>query len=191
MANLCKPIHDIMNYSTSICPFESGKCGKEGKKLQKFEYLVNENSFLDEIKNFFIVFEGLLFGEKIKICWKIADRSFKNFTVFSAMQWVLSWWKYQALDIRSGKYIDSMTPLTRKKVKPINNSALRDHLLHCNYLPSCDIVSILGHENKKFLSEVKESLLIMKDKTSLKESLVLHLCSNLIKYPKDFWFISW
>ena len=30
-ANLCKPIHDIINYSTSICPFESGKCGKEGK----------------------------------------------------------------------------------------------------------------------------------------------------------------
>ena len=51
-ANLCKPIHDI-NYSTSICPFESGKCGKEGKKLQKFEYLENEKSFLDEIKNIF------------------------------------------------------------------------------------------------------------------------------------------
>ena len=32
-----KPIHDIINYSTSICPFESGKCGKEEEKLQKFE----------------------------------------------------------------------------------------------------------------------------------------------------------
>ena len=31
--------------------FEPGKCGKEGKKLQKFEYLENEKSFLDEIKN--------------------------------------------------------------------------------------------------------------------------------------------
>ena len=51
--NLCKPIHDIINYSTSICPFESGKCGKEGKKLQKFEYLENEKSFLDEMKNIF------------------------------------------------------------------------------------------------------------------------------------------
>ena len=51
-ANLCKPIHDIINYSTSICPLESGKCGKEGEKLQKFEYLENEKSFLDEIKNF-------------------------------------------------------------------------------------------------------------------------------------------
>ena len=41
------------NYSTSICPFESGKCGKEGKELQKFEYLENEKSFSDEIKNIF------------------------------------------------------------------------------------------------------------------------------------------
>ena len=52
-ANLCKPIHDIINYSTSICPFESGKCGKEGKRLQKVEHLENEKSFLDEIKNIF------------------------------------------------------------------------------------------------------------------------------------------
>ena len=44
---------------------DSGKCGKEGKNLQKFEYLENEKSFLDE--TFFIVFEGLLFDEKIKI----------------------------------------------------------------------------------------------------------------------------
>ena len=51
--NLCKPIYDIINYSTSICPSESGKCGKEGKLLQKFEYLENEKSFLDEIKNIF------------------------------------------------------------------------------------------------------------------------------------------
>ena len=40
-------------YSTFICPFESGKCGKEGKKLQKLEYLENEKRFLDEIKNIF------------------------------------------------------------------------------------------------------------------------------------------
>ena len=52
-ANLGKAIPDIINYSTSICPFLSGKCGKEGKKLQKFEYLKNEKSFLDEIKNTF------------------------------------------------------------------------------------------------------------------------------------------
>ena len=32
--------------------------------IQKFEYLENEKSFLDEIKKSFIVFERLLFGEK-------------------------------------------------------------------------------------------------------------------------------
>ena len=46
-------MHDIINYSTSICPAKSGKCGKEGKNLQKFEYLENEKSFFDEIKNVF------------------------------------------------------------------------------------------------------------------------------------------
>ena len=50
---VCKFVDDTMNYSTSICPFESGNCGKEGKKLQKFEYLENEKSFSDEIKNIF------------------------------------------------------------------------------------------------------------------------------------------
>ena len=30
-----------------------GKCGKEGEKLQKIEYLENKKSFLDEIKRTF------------------------------------------------------------------------------------------------------------------------------------------
>ena len=38
--------------------------GKKVKtKIQKFEYLENEKSFLDEIKTFFVVFEGVSFGE--------------------------------------------------------------------------------------------------------------------------------
>ena len=53
---LCKSIHDIINYSTSIRPFESGKCKKEGKKSQKLEYLRNKKSFLDEIKIIFHIF---------------------------------------------------------------------------------------------------------------------------------------
>ena len=51
--NLCKSVYNIINYSTSICPFESGKCGKVGKKSPNFEYIENEKSFLDEIKNIF------------------------------------------------------------------------------------------------------------------------------------------
>ena len=49
-------ICNYVNYSTSICLFESGKCGKEGKKLQKFEYLENEKTFFDEIKSIFYSF---------------------------------------------------------------------------------------------------------------------------------------
>ena len=44
-ANLCKSFHDIIFYSTPVCPFESGKCGKEGKKSQKSEHLENEKTF--------------------------------------------------------------------------------------------------------------------------------------------------
>ena len=53
--NLDKPIHEIINYSTFICPFKSGlkRIGKEWKKLQKIEYLHNEKSFLDDIKHIF------------------------------------------------------------------------------------------------------------------------------------------
>ena len=46
-------MHDIINYSTSTCPFGSGNCGKEEEKIQKIEYLEKEKSFLDEIKNTF------------------------------------------------------------------------------------------------------------------------------------------
>ena len=46
----------FINYSTFMCPFESGKCGKEGKISQKPEYLENENSFIGEIKNIFYSF---------------------------------------------------------------------------------------------------------------------------------------
>ena len=36
-AILCKSMYSIINYSTSICPFEFGKCGKEEEQLQRFE----------------------------------------------------------------------------------------------------------------------------------------------------------
>ena len=34
--------------------------------MQKYEYIDNEKSFLDEIKKIFIVFEGLSFSGKYK-----------------------------------------------------------------------------------------------------------------------------
>ena len=74
------------------------------------------------------------------------------------------------LDIRSGEHLGE-SPLTGKKAKPINNSVVCDNLLHCNYLPSFDNFTILAHENKKFLLEIKESLLIMRDKPSLHRNI--------------------
>ena len=49
-----------------MCHFESEKCEKEGKQLQKLEYLETENFFLIN-KNILLLFEGLSFGEKIKM----------------------------------------------------------------------------------------------------------------------------
>ena len=64
-----------------------------------------------------------------------------------------------------------MSPFTGKKVKLIKNSDVRDHLLHCNYSPSFEYFNILTYENKKFLLEIKESLLIMRDKPLLNRSI--------------------
>ena len=74
------------------------------------------------------------------------------------------------LDIRSGEHI-GVSLLTGKKVKPSDNSAICDHLLYCNFLPSFDNFSVLDHENKKYLLEIKETLLIMRDKPSLNRNI--------------------
>ena len=81
------------------------------------------------------------------------------------------------LDIRSGEHI-GVSPLTKKKFKPSNNSAICDHLLHCNFLPSFDNFNVLAHENKKHLLEIKEILLTKRDKPLLNtniNSAPLHL----------------
>ena len=71
-ANLWKPIHEIINYSISICPFESGKCGKEEQKLQKIEHLENEKNFLDETDNIFYSFSRAITWWKNKNLIKIS-----------------------------------------------------------------------------------------------------------------------
>ena len=64
-----------------------------------------------------------------------------------------------------------MSPLTGKKVKPSSNSAVCDHLFHCNLLPFFDNFSVLAHENKKYLLEIIESLLITREKPSLNRNI--------------------
>ena len=73
------------------------------------------------------------------------------------------------LNVRIGEHI-GISPLARKKVKP-RDSAVSDHLLLCNHSPSFDNFSVLTKENKKFILELKESLLIMRDKPSLNRNI--------------------
>ena len=49
------------NYYSYIWRFESDKCGKEEKKIQKIEYLENEKSFLDNTKSIFHKFWNAFF----------------------------------------------------------------------------------------------------------------------------------
>ena len=55
-----------------------------------------------------------------------------------------------------------VSPLTKKQVKPKNNF-VADHLLFCNYSASFDDFSSITRENKNYLQELKENLLIMRD----------------------------
>ena len=72
-------------------------------------------------------------------------------------------------NVRTGEHT-GISPLTRKQVEP-KNSSVADHLLLCNHSASYDNFSILTRENKKFLLELKESLLIMRDKPSLNRNI--------------------
>ena len=61
--------------------------------------------------------------------------------------------------VRSGEHI-GISPLTLKKTRPSKESAIRDHLLNCNNIPSFEEFTILANGNNKFVLEIKESLLI-------------------------------
>ena len=63
----------------------------------------------------------------------------------------------ETINVRIGEHI-GISPLTRRQVKP-KNSSVADNLLLCNHSASYDNFSILTHENKKFLLELKERLI--------------------------------
>ena len=74
-ANLCEPIPDIISYFTSICPFESETCEKEGKTgkpavLELLELLLNCKWFLKNPWN----------NEFLRICsWNVLEFYFSSF----------------------------------------------------------------------------------------------------------------
>ena len=73
------------------------------------------------------------------------------------------------LNVRIGQHM-SILPLTRKQVKT-KNSSVANHLLLSNHSASYDNFSILTRDNKKLLLELKESLLIMRDKPSFNRNI--------------------
>ena len=66
------------------------------------------------------------------------------------------------LNLRTGDHI-GISPLTKKKVKP-KGSAVSDQLSLCNHSSSFKNFSVPTKENRKFALELKESLLILRDK---------------------------
>ena len=74
------------------------------------------------------------------------------------------------LKLRSGEHI-AISPLTFRKVKPSKESAIRDHLLNCNNMPSFDESTIWAYGYHKCILEIKESLLIQCDKLVLNKNI--------------------
>ena len=74
------------------------------------------------------------------------------------------------LKVRSGEHI-GISSLTFNKIKPSAESSMRDHLVFCNHDLSFDDFTILAQGTNKFLLEIKESLLINRDKPILNEKI--------------------
>ena len=74
------------------------------------------------------------------------------------------------MKIRSGEHI-AILPLTFRKVKPSKDSAIRDRLLNCNNIHSFDKFTILAYGHHKYILEIKESLLIKRDRPVLNKNI--------------------
>ena len=74
------------------------------------------------------------------------------------------------LKVRSGEHI-GISPLTFRKVKPSKESAIRDYLLNCNNIPSFEEFTILAYGHHKYILEIKESLLIKRDRPVLNKNI--------------------
>ena len=124
-------------------------------------------------------FKGLLNSCKLQIVFKSQRKlsnifGFKDCLPFDLVSGVV--YKYTCgrcnstyygemdrhLKVRSGEHI-GILPLTFKKTKPSKESAICDHLLNCNNVPSFEEFTILVNGNKKFMLEIKESLIVKQD----------------------------
>ena len=67
------------------------------------------------------------------------------------------------LKVRSGEDI-GISPWKFRKVKPSKESAIGEHLLNCNNISSFDEFTILSYGHHTYILEIKESLLIKRDR---------------------------
>ena len=74
------------------------------------------------------------------------------------------------LKVRYSEHINT-SPLPFTKVKPSKQSAIRDHLLNCNSLPSFDEFTILVYGHHKYILKIKETLLIKLDRPVLNKNI--------------------
>ena len=61
--------------------------------------------------------------------------------------------------------------MTFRKVKPSKESAIRDHFLNCNNISPFDEFTILAYGYHKYILEIKESLLIKRDRPVLNKNI--------------------
>ena len=131
-------------------------------------------------------FKGLLNSCKLQIVFKSQRNTqifrFKDHLPFDLVSGVV--YKYTCgrcnstyygetdrhLKVRFGEHI-RISPLTFKKTKPSKVSAIRDNLLNCNNIPSFEEFTILANGNNKFVLEIKESLLIKRDRPTLNKNI--------------------
>ena len=64
-----------------------------------------------------------------------------------------------------------ISPWISKKTKPSKESAICDHLLNCNNIPSFEEFTNLANGNNKFVLGIKESLLFKRDRPILNKNI--------------------
>ena len=74
------------------------------------------------------------------------------------------------LPVRSDEHI-GISPLTNKRVKPRKDSPVCHHLLNLNYSPTSEEFSVLCHESKKYVLELKDSRLLMRDRPPMNQKV--------------------
>ena len=99
-ANLCKPIHNIINYTTSICPFESGTFEHEGKNCKnKNKKSKNKKSFIDQIKNIFHSFWRAVIWWKNKKLIKNSRHKLKVLSIPYHLRYLTGFWVSHTLNL--------------------------------------------------------------------------------------------